>query len=153
MFLERKDPLFYFEEMNTELLVKNFDIEIFEYDDKVNTEEFQHLKRKYFEKIEPQIVNGLMTAPNDRSIYPSVDINTINSYDEQSRLTPQNFKYFFDIVLDEQIDKESACKLALEFNKNSYYVDLDFDCSNMDPEEDSFFDIYGATEEAEICQD
>ena len=50
LYLETEDPMFYIEEMNTELLVKNFDIEIFEYDDKVVGEEFQHLKRKYFEK-------------------------------------------------------------------------------------------------------
>ena len=153
IYLERKDPLFYFEEMNTELLIKNFDIEVFEYDEKVATEEFQHLKRKYFDKVEPQIVNGLMTAPFDRSDSPSVATEDKYSMDYQSTLTPQNVKYFFDIIKDEHIDRESACKLAEEFNKDSYYIDLDFDCDNLHSDDDLFFDIYGATEEAEICQD
>ena len=37
------------------------------------------------------------------------------------------------------------------FNKESYYVDLDFDC-NIELTEDLYFDIYGSETEAEICQ-
>ena len=153
LYLETEDPMFYIEEMNTELLVKNFDIEIFEYDDKVVGEEFQHLKRKYFEKVEPQIVNGYMTAPNNRSAAPMVSTQNKFSEDYQTTLTPQNVKYFFDIITDHDIDKDTACKASREFNKNSYYIDLDFDCDNLETEDDLMFDIYGSATEAEICLD
>jgi hypothetical protein len=38
------------------------------------------------------------------------------------------------------------------FNKQSYYVDLDFDCDQV-AQEDIFYDIYGSVTEPEICLD
>ena len=51
-----------------------------------------------------------------------------------------------------EIDREIACKAAAQFNKESYYVDLDFDCTET-AKEDLFFDIYGQATEPEICLD
>ena len=153
IFLERSDPLFYIEEMNTELLVKNFDIEIFEFDDKVVGEEFQHLKRKYFEKLEPQIVNGFMTSPTNPFDSQLASAGSGYSVEFQKPLNSQDVKYFFDLVVDEGISPDIACKASEKFNKNSYYIDLDFDCFNLEMDEDSIFDIYGSAAEAEICQD
>lgn len=148
IFLHRQDPLFYFEEMNTELLVKNFDIEVFEFIDTTSGEEFEHLKRKYFERTKPQIVNGFMQEQNN----PAEDTEFL--YAEASeKLSPQTVKYYFDLVIDGDIPKKQACKAAEEFNKDSYYIDLDFDCSTMEDEDDLMFDIYGSATEAEICLD
>ena len=69
--------------------------------------------------------------------------------------------------MDKQIRKDIACRGASLFNKESYYVDLDFDCSMVE-EEDIDYDIYGSSElgapgtpdiygpnaeEPEICRD
>ena len=61
-------------------------------------------------------------------------------------------QYYFDILRDADIDREIACLAAAEFNKQTYYVDLDFDCEAKE-DEDIFFDIYGQATEPEICQD
>ena len=154
--LEREDPLFYIEEMNTELLTKNFEIEIFEYDDKVVGEEFQHLKRKYFPKTPPQIIDGYMTAPTDTTAEASevtVETSYLQADASADTFTPQDVKYFFDLVIDENISEIYACKAASQFNKDSYYIDLDFDCDNLEKDEDTVFDIYGSATEAEICLD
>ena len=94
-----------------------------------------------------------MTAPNNRSAAPMVSTQNKFSEDYQTTLTPQNVKYFFDIITDHDIDKDTACKASREFNKNSYYIDLDFDCDNLETEDDLMFDIYGSATEAEICLD
>ena len=148
IFLKRDDPLFYIEEMNTELLVKNFDIEVFEFIDTTSGEEFEHLKRKYFERTKPQIINGFMTEETD----PATNTDFLFE-DAEKKLSPQSVKYYFDLVLDEDISKEKACKAANQFNKNSYYVDLDFDCTTIGADDDLMFDIYGSATEAEICLD
>ena len=156
IFLERQDPLFYIEQMNTELLTKNFEIEIFEYSDKVVGEEFHHLKRKYFPKTPPQIINGYMTMPtnfDESALEETVEGSYSATGDTNNTLTPQDVKYFFDLVLDADIPRKSACMAASNFNKDSYYVDLDFDCDNLEEEEDLVFDIYGSVSEAEICLD
>ena len=50
------------------------------------------------------------------------------------------------------LDPETACKLSREFNKESFLINLDFDCSKT-TQEDLFYDIYGSEiEESEICQ-
>jgi len=145
IYMETDDPLFYLEEMNTELLVKNFDIEVFEYIDKTDGEEFQHLRRKYFSRKEPQIINGSMR-------YAESGTEDDVSYGYEG-LTPQAVKYYFDLELDDLIDEKLACKGASEFNKDSYYVDIDFDCDGIGEDTDVAYDIYGSAVEAEICLD
>ena len=56
------------------------------------------------------------------------------------------------MLVDDQVDRDVACRGADQFNKESYYIDLDFDCTE-ETDEDLFFDIYGSvTEDPEICQ-
>ena len=142
IYLETDDQMFYIEEMNTELLVENFDIVVFEYIDKTDGEEFQHLRRKYFDKKKEQITNGVMNYAAANQIA-----------DEYEELSPQAVKYYFDLEIDEMIDEKLACKGAEQFNKNSYYIDIDFDCENMAENNDVVYDIYGSAVEAEICLD
>ena len=93
-----------------------------------------------------------MTAPTDPHNNPLESSGDGYSVNIEKSLTPQEVKYFFDLVLDADIPKELACKAAEKFNKNSYYVDLDFDC-DFHEDEDAMFDIYGSATEAEICLD
>ena len=150
IYLENEDPLIYFEELNTELLNKNFEIEVFEVVDSKTTAEFQGLKRKYFTRREQQIKNGLMMYANEVGDTYGID----NSYfigDEQQ--TNKSVSYYFDLVIDRMINEKLACKAAEHFNNSSYYIDIDFECDGQSDEEDIFYDIYGSAVEAEICLD
>jgi hypothetical protein len=131
--LEATDPLVYAEEVNTLLLNENFEIEVFH----VPSEYPRRLERKYFKKIIPQIKDGLMLTAEQQET-PSQDLTTVS------------VEYYFDVLADHQVDQSLACKGAEVFNKQSYYIDLDFECG---PEEENvFFDIYGVVTEPEICQ-
>jgi CMP-N-acetylneuraminic acid synthetase len=133
--LHLDNPLIYVEEINTELLTTNFDIEVF----MVTGSQNKTLERKYFQKEIPQIVNGMLVSEVPKQNLP--DTFTTNSVE-----------YYFDILTDMEIDDRLACKGALVFNKQSYYVDLDFECDE-ETGENLFFDIYGSVTEPEICLD
>tara|TARA_B100000900_G_scaffold226196_1_gene192026 strand:- start:18938 stop:19948 length:1011 start_codon:yes stop_codon:yes gene_type:complete len=133
------DVLLYLEELNTEVLNENFELEVFLVQDSSDTSE-QKLIRKYFQNKEEQIVDGLMIAPNPLGVQSS----------EQSK---DSVEQFFSVLTDSEIDSQVACKAASEFNKESYLIDIDFNC-NETQQEDLFFDIYGSEteEDVEICQ-
>ena len=133
--LESDNPLIYVEEANTELLVENFDIEVF----MVTGSENRTLERKYFENEIPQVVNGMLISETPQE-------NLADTF------TTNSVEYYFDILTDTQINSLVACRGAEIFNKKSYYVDLDFDCDETQ-QEDIFFDIYGSVTEPEICLD
>lgn len=137
VYLDMKDVMVYMEEVNTEVLNENFDIEVFLVQDGDSTSG-QKLTRKYFQNEQQQIVDGMMMSPNPIE-------NQIED------LTQESVEQYFSIFIDSEVDRETACKLASNFNKESYYIDLDFDCRE-DIKEDLFFDIYGSVTEAEICQ-
>jgi hypothetical protein len=142
IYLQTQDPLIYVEEMNTELLMENYDIEVFEYIDSGSAESMDTLRRIYFKKDVPQIIDGIMQYARSPDAYEDLDpINGTGSVG-----------YYFDLLRDAQIDRRAACKAAQQFNRQSYYIDLDFDCSETG-EENFFFDIYGRATEPEICLD
>ena len=132
--LEQGDPLVYMEELNTELLVDNFDIEVFE----VPTGEDAELRRLYFKNKVPQVVDGILvhTAPVENT----------------QELDRDSVEYYFSIDRDYQIDPKIACKYLNQFNAEDYLIDLDFDCEDIEGE-DLYFDIYGRVTESEICPD
>jgi hypothetical protein len=130
------EPLIYVEEVNTQLLTKNFDIEVYEI---VTGSVFGDiLEKKYFEKKRPQIVNGVM-----------VSATPIRNPTQERGV--DSVEYYFDILTDHQIDEAAACKGVDSFNRQSYYVDLDFECKEEAMEQIPY-DIYGTTTEPEICQ-
>ena len=133
--LESDNPLIYIDEVNTELLTENFDIEVF----MVTGSENRTLERKYFQREIPQIVNGLLISETQKE-------NLATTF------TTNSVEYYFDVLVDAQIDPVKACKGAEIFNKQSYYVDLEFDCATP-AQQDIFFDIYGSATEPEICLD
>jgi hypothetical protein len=94
--------------------------------------------RKYFEKEQPQVVSGFL-----QSATPIV--NSPQSY------TTSSVEYYFDILVDSEIEQRIACKAAQVFNKQSYYVDLDFDCEEIE-QDFVYADIYGRVTDPEICQ-
>ncbi len=134
--LEQTDPVMYVEEKNTQLLTENFDIEVF--DIQTDSENNTSLEKKFFKKIVSQIQDGIMISPK-KIIIP------------ESEITSGSVEYYFDVLADSQVDQKLACRGLADFNKDSYYVDLDFDCER-DEDEDVFYDIYGSVTEPEICR-
>tara|TARA_R100000315_G_C5231666_1_gene142721 strand:- start:253 stop:1779 length:1527 start_codon:yes stop_codon:yes gene_type:complete len=96
------------------------------------------LEKKYFKEETPQIVDGVMMHSN-----PQISYN--------QTFTTSSVEYYLDILTDTDILPEVACKGASVFNKESYYVDLDFDCDIIDDEPIEVRDIYGPVTEPEIC--
>jgi len=138
IILMSNDPMYYVEELNTPVYIRNFDIEVFEILESSNTDSYEKLSRKNIKSKKKQIVNGFMTTP------------TIDQ--ELTEITSDDVEYYFDILSDSNIEQEVACKAAGYFNKKSYYVDLDFECEEAENTE-IFYDIYGTLTEPEICLD
>jgi len=137
IILKSNDPLVYIEELNTELLNENFDIEVFEVSPESGNES-DNFRRLYFQSESPQIVNGMMVSQQ-----PIVNTQA---------LTTSSVEYYFSIATDQNVDPRMACKYVDQFNSENYLIDLDFECSDVDGE-DIYFDIYGRVTESEICPD
>ena len=133
--LVMRDPLIYGEEVNTQLFSENFEIEVFEVVDTVTPNTFN---RKRFIKEEDDVVDGLL-VPRKNKIRPI--------------LTTDMSDYYFNVFVDHEIDEATACRGAEVFNKDSYYVDLDFDCDQVITDTPVNVDIYGRVTEPEICLD
>ena len=128
--------MLYAEELNTDLLTENFEIEVF-LSGSDNT-----LRRKFFEKKIEHVVDGYMTSETQQQ-------NSIIS------LTTSSVEYYFDVFTDSGVNQEVACRGAQEFSRGSYYIDLDFDC-HEDEKLNMYYDIYGSAVgegDIEICQD
>ena len=136
--LQSTDPLYYIEELNTELLNRNFEIEVFHMLDSSSSGK-DNFERKHFEKEIPQVQNGFLVSEVKKQI--NID-----------RLTTGSIEYYFDVLLDSQVEQKTACRGASRFNKQSYYVDIDFDCE-QEKDQSLFYDIYGSVTEPEICLD
>ena len=144
--------MIYAEEMNTDILNENFDIEVFEIRENaipaigVSGSTKDLLKRKYFKNDFGRIQGGYMSPD---------EINVTNKFyvDDVTRiqLSDQSVASYFDVLVDYEVDRIDACKGSELFNKESYYVDIDFDCENIYAEEIGSYDIYGVVTEPEIC--
>lgn len=137
--LQSDDPLYYIEELNTLLLTENFDLEVFLVSDSDDPSVEPRLERKFFRRTIPQIKDGLIVSNREMTV-------------PISELTTSSVEYYFDVLMDVQVNHDLACRGALEFNKESYYVDIDFDCDKP-VDEATYYDIYGSVTEPEICQD
>jgi hypothetical protein len=144
--LNADDAVVYVEEMNTDILTQNFDIEIFQIVTSSYTDTDGEIQegtssfvKKYFEKDVPQIVDGIMKMPNP-----------IQEFHEQ--IPSSSVEYYFNLYTDTLVDRQIACDGIEKYNKQSYYVDLDLDCEGLE-DEDIYYDIYGTGAEPEICLD
>ena len=150
VYLDRTSPVLYVEEVNTQLLTENFDVEVFEFaehepKDKKREEDgtpvvIKFLKRKFYNKKEPQIIDGMMMSARKPE----------NQVDPENE-SVQSVEYYFDMLKDKQVNRTVACRGASLFNKDSYYVDLDFDCVDSDSMNVNV-DIYGVASAADANQ-
>jgi hypothetical protein len=168
------DLMLYVEEINTTLLTKNFDLEVFEIKLNENSSSAgitDGLIRKSFSKTFGAIKGGYLgsefqnfNALRGSSRNQSSTTSSIGYYydvlsselEQKTSINTGSVDYYFDVVYDYQIDefyqigKNTACKAAELFNKHSYYIDLDFDCTE-EVQENVYVDIYGNATEPEIC--
>ena len=101
------------------------------------------LEKKYFENTPEQVVDGIM-----------VSATPTNKIYDKANLTTSSVEYYFDILTDDVINEQTACKAAEVFNRESFYVSLDFNCDSINDEDNVIYnDIYGVATEPEICQD
>jgi len=139
------DAVVYVEEKNTDILTQNFDIEIFEIVtssvviDEVVQEGTSSFKRKYYDREIPQIVDGMMMMP--RQIMKT-----------HEQIPSSSVEYYFDVYTDGDVDRKVACDSMEKYNKQSYYIDLDLECDQLE-QDDLYFDIYGTGAEPEVCLD
>jgi hypothetical protein len=129
------DIVLYAEEMNTELLSENFEVEVFEMNE--DTEKGCELSRKFFANPVQQIVDGFMVAANPKDL-------------KQANVNSSATEYYFELLTDSNVNGKIACSCANTFNKNSYYIDIDFDCTEDDIDK-FYYDIYGSATAPEIC--
>ena len=146
--------MLYIEELNTALLTENFDIEIFEV---ISGSTSDTLKRKYFPNNYTSIKGGLIPDNYQNLVrvqeyFPDRGA-PIPSIVTSENITTSSVNHYFVINKDEFVDRNIACRSLDIYNKKSYYIDMDFDCEMMDPEQErAFVDIYGEVTEPEICQ-
>jgi hypothetical protein len=147
------DPVLYLEEINTMLFTENFDIEVYEVIRGSSTSAISGgiqdtFERKYFDSQEPQVVDGIMVK--EKASFRSNPGAPV-LFGEDTIINTSSVGYYFDFALDHEVNKELACKGASTFNRSSYYVDLDFNCTVDDEETIVYADIYGEMTEPEIC--
>ena len=97
------------------------------------------MKRKFFEKRVPQVQDGLMVSERP----PETNVTS---------LTTSSVEYYFDVLTDYEVDQRVACKGSEIYNKESYYIDLDFECED-EASDLVYNDIYGRVTEPEVCLD
>ena len=95
------------------------------------------LKRKYFVDSIEQIVDGFMVASTEKKV-------------KNPDITEDSVEYYFNILTDHEVNDKIACSCASAFNRDSYYIDVDFDCVEKDLER-IYYDIYGSATSPEIC--
>lgn len=135
--LETNDLVFYLEEENTILLNENFDVEVFE----LTGSSENVLKRKTFDE-EFRKLNGNFITEDYINNYNNVFLNH----------DPTNVEYYFNLFKDSKVDKSIACKGIQTYNKQSYYIDIDFNCGDTSGFDNVYNDIYGPVTEPELCQ-
>tara|TARA_R110002124_G_scaffold52911_1_gene151802 strand:+ start:958 stop:2076 length:1119 start_codon:yes stop_codon:yes gene_type:complete len=174
--LKSDDLMLYLEELNTTLLTKNFDIEMFEIQtDAISSSAglTDSFVRKYFYKNESTVRGGFISdAMGSSNVFgafagrgaESLTASMGYYYDVlNSELEAKYYEstasigYYLNILYDYQIDnsyqigRKTACKAAQLFNKKSYYIDLEFDCEDQNKDR-IYVDIYGQATEPEICK-
>lgn len=136
--LERQDPVFYIEELNTELLTSNFDVEIFEVLSGSTANYQERLRRLNFKENKTNIQNGIMiSAKKEKTL--------------STKATTNDVEYYFDFFEDHKADAKIVCAGTEYFNRDSYYIDIDFDCEGVATDV-VINDIYGSALTPEICE-
>ena len=127
------------EEDNAPYLKENFEIEVFEIEEQnnaTNTEEKEILKAKYFIKPPKNLKNDLLMNFEEQQLQA----------EESPEIDSANVEYYFEILTDNEINKELMCRLKpINLDKNRFISDQ-FDCEKIKSKDISATNIYGAEE-------
>jgi hypothetical protein len=127
------------EEDNAPYLKENFEIEVFEIEEQnnaTNTEEKEILKAKYFIKPPKNLKNDLLVSFEEQQ----------PAHEEEPDIDSANVEYYFEILTDNEINKELMCQLKpINLDKNRFISDQ-FDCEKIKSKKISATNIYGAEE-------
>lgn len=116
-------------EENVEFEKDNFDIEVYlieeEEDSRIKENDAQNtpatkltiLKPLYFKEKPSQVQNGILID----------ELPAQNT----SNLTPKNVEYYFDILVDHEIETELLCESVESLKKQDIYLDLDIECPDL----------------------
>ncbi len=155
-------------EENSNYNKTNFEIEVFEVVSETTTAALgglagdssiaQKLKPLFFEKKVEQIRNNiLLDQPTSDA---SAAIFNTNE--------PRAVKYYFDVLVDNEIDRDDICKIVPTLESKSIFVDLDISCApDIVPTRydiysgpatspcpaDGLADATGGTGAGEVCED
>ena len=152
--LEQDNIMIYLEELNTILMNENFEVEVYEVIEDA-------IEEKYWSPQGMEAAASLQTRKKDAlhsksfpKEYGSFKGEAIpEEYFESKPIkepTTNDVAYYFELRYDEGVNSLNACKGADIFNRDSYYIDLDFEC-NEKTMEAVYYDIYGPVTEPEIC--
>ena len=94
--------------------------------------------------------NQLINVLSVQLHIPQVNLNHFEIDGEMIDLLDKDTANDYNVLPLYAIDNELACKAMEEFNKKSYYIDLDFDCETVSGET-ILMDIYGKVTEPDIC--
>lgn len=128
------------EENNTDYLMENFEIEVFKIEQKSNGEEV--LQPLTFAKRSNELP-GVIESEESIDVHFGV-----------STLTPKHVEWYFDILVDDEVDPSAACGSLNEEQITEMYHNSSFevDCSKFIPSSKSiadrtFGDIYAGPDE------
>ena len=128
------ENLFYFEELNTENLKDNFDVEMYLFTGDSSSD--KNLKRLKFADSQTNVLDGFIVEK------PPI---------EDIEITEENVEFYFDLIKDKNIDTKTICKNIGQLNKENINLNLEYDCSMFDNSDVVFYDIYGREVEGQKC--
>jgi len=146
IILEHDNIMLYFEELNTSLLTENFDIEVYEVG--IDAVSGSHTAAHKTDLLTKKVFFKEMGALKGAEITKEYFQPSFTSREDE--LSTNQVEYYFNLNRDSGVSKAIACRGIEIFNRDSYYIDLDFECQT-DNFEKVYYDIYGPVTEPEIC--
>ena len=151
--LQQENIMIYLEELNTILLNDNFDVEVFEILEDAKISDYVAsdgtvTQTKTDLLLKKQFVKDIFSLKGN-----NITDEYLNGYDnlQYTDLTDTNkVSYYFNLRTDSDVNQQVACRGAEIFNKESYYVDFDFECEQATTDA-VYYDIYGPVTDPEIC--
>jgi hypothetical protein len=132
------------EEKNTQFLLKNFDIELFEVEEAKDTVNTKHIKTGD-ENLIP--LNFLINQGYDSRDRDSLSLASNRMLEEQEleliapEVTPRDVEYYFDIFVDDEIATEILCE-HVEDRSKGIFADEFIDCNDLKEKVLVLEDIY-----------
>ena len=151
--LQQENIMIYLEELNTILLNDNFDVEVFEILEDAKISDYVAsdgtvTQTKTDLLLKKEFVKDIFSLKGN-----NITDEYLNGYDnlQYTDSTDTNkVSYYFNLRTDSDVNQQIACRGAEIFNKESYYVDFDFECEQATTDA-VYYDIYGPVTDPEIC--